>query len=63
VDFTLPYGFPGLEISTAAVQLKVGRGLALFTLSLCLPWKVALFFVLLHFISVYKNIFSIETNY
>jgi hypothetical protein len=31
----------------ATLQLKVG--FALFTLSLCLPLKVALFFILLHF--------------
>jgi hypothetical protein len=34
-------------------QLKEGEGLALFILSLCLPLKVALFFLL----SVYKYIF------
>ncbi len=36
----------GLEISIHQ-QLKVGGGLALFTLYLCLPLKVALFFYLI----------------
>jgi len=47
-----PYVFLGLEISTVHQQLKVGGGLALFTLPLCLPLKVTLFFFLLHFICI-----------
>ncbi len=42
-------------------QLKVGGSLALFTSSLCLPLKVALFFVLLVFIYTKVHIFPIET--
>jgi hypothetical protein len=34
------YGFLGLEISTATTGSGWGLGLALFTLPLCLPWKV-----------------------
>ncbi len=43
-DLNSPCGFLVLEISTATAG--VGGGLALFTLSLCLPLKVALFFLL-----------------
>jgi hypothetical protein len=44
-DFTPPNGF-------LQQQLKVDGSLALFTLSLCLPLKVALFFLLLLFIYI-----------
>ncbi len=39
----------------------VGGSLALFTLSLCIPLKVALFFLLLVFIYIKVYIFPIET--
>jgi hypothetical protein len=52
-DFTPPYVF--LDLICLRQQLKVGGGLALFTLSLCLPVKVALIFLLLHFIYKYTS--------
>jgi len=39
-----------LDLRFREQQLKIGGGLALFILSLCLPLKVALFFLLLLFI-------------
>jgi hypothetical protein len=47
-DFTSLYGV--LYLRFLQQQLKVGGVLALFTLSLCLPFKVAIFFLLLIFI-------------
>jgi hypothetical protein len=63
-DFTPSYGFLGLEISTATAD-KGGGGLALFgfvfILFFCLPLKVALFFLLLHFL-IYKTSFPHRNN-
>ncbi len=56
-DFTPPMVF--LNLRFLQHQLKVGGGLALFTLFLCFSWKDALFFLSLHFIyHIYKYIFS-----
>jgi hypothetical protein len=47
-NFTPPMVF--LDFRFLHQELKVGEGLALFTLYLCLPLKEALFFLFLHFI-------------
>ncbi len=49
-DFPPLYGFLGLEIAKATT--KSGWGLVFFTLSLCIPFKVALLFLLLHYIYI-----------
>jgi hypothetical protein len=50
-----PYGFLGLEISTAIAESR--WGLALYTLSLSLPLIVTLFFLFLHFIYIQRHFF------
>ncbi len=53
------YGFLELENSTATDES--GWSLVLLTLSLCLPLKVALFFLLLNLFLYIKHMFPIET--
>jgi hypothetical protein len=61
VYYSPTFGFLGLEDSIAKAESGY-KGLALFTLSLCLPLKVALFFILLHFIYTFKYIFPYRDN-
>jgi hypothetical protein len=50
-----------LDLRFLQQWLKVDCGLALFTLSLCIPLKVAMFFLLLVFIYIKVYFFPIET--
>jgi hypothetical protein len=47
----------GVEIFAATAESGCG-GLPVFTLSLCLPLKVALFFRSFYTLFIYKNTFS-----
>jgi hypothetical protein len=51
-----------LDLRFIQQQLKVRGGMALFTSSLYFPLKVALLFLLLHFIYIKTHIFPVETT-
>jgi hypothetical protein len=56
-DFTPPFGFLGLDISTSTAES--GWGLGFVYIFLCLPLKVAFFFLLLHLIYKERHLFPI----